>query len=239
MLNRMTSDNLSQDGFWMSASRPSEGVTRATSHRPGRGLSASTHVEQHPADGEGRLGCGLNHVPVLSRRPGADRRHRGWTTTTSVSTFLGRVPFRTFPATGWPFFSCPRCSVSSWSRAVSSTCLVSCFSSPSSPVSDKLCSRTRAPAPPPPAPQRSAPACSSSSQHPVSRSLRHLSRRAHQARRVIGPETPIDPQSREIGVAAPIRRISHTAPRPTVTLRHVVGSPVGRHVALDWCPVTT
>jgi len=41
---------------------------------------------------------------------------------------------------------------------------------------------------------------------------------------------PCAPSSNEgeIGVAAPIRRISHTAPRPTVTLRHVVGSPVGR-----------
>jgi hypothetical protein len=42
-----------------------------------------------------------------------------------------RVPFRTFPATCWPFFSWPRYSLSSWFSAISSTVLVSCFSSPS------------------------------------------------------------------------------------------------------------
>jgi len=59
----------------------------------------------------------------------------------SVSTVLARVPFRTFPAAGCPCFSCPRCSVSSWFSAVSSTVLVSCLSSPSGPVRDRPCSR--------------------------------------------------------------------------------------------------
>ena len=74
------------------------------------------------------------------------------------------------------FFSWPRCSVSSWSRAVSITILVSCFSSPSGPVS----SRPRARASPPSLPRRPAPATAAAlpacpschfgvdSQHPMS-----------------------------------------------------------------------
>ena len=63
----------------------------------------------------------------------------------SVSTVLGRAPLRMFPepGAGRPCFSWPRCSVISWFSAVSSTCLVSCLSSPSGPVSDRPCSRAR------------------------------------------------------------------------------------------------
>jgi hypothetical protein len=63
----------------------------------------------------------------------------------SVSTVFALVPFRTFPDSvpARPCFSCPRCSVISSFSAVSSTDLVSCFSSPSGPVRDRPCSRAR------------------------------------------------------------------------------------------------
>jgi hypothetical protein len=48
------------------------------------------------------------------------------------------------PLVTGPLFSWPRRSVISWFSAVSSTVLVSCFSSPPGPVSDRPCSFARA-----------------------------------------------------------------------------------------------
>jgi hypothetical protein len=83
--------------------------------------------------------CGSN-VPSRSRGTST------WTCPVpSVSTFFGRDPLRTLPPSlpAGAFFSWPGCPVSSWSRAVSITTLVSCFSSPPGPVRDKPCSRAR------------------------------------------------------------------------------------------------
>jgi hypothetical protein len=101
--------------------------------------------------------------PDLAGAPGQHRLGPG-----PVADVPGLVACRVF-------FSWPRCSVSSWSRAVSITTLVSCLSSPSGPVRDRPCSRARRTS-------SSAATCSavvpasSSSRSLVSRSSRHLSR---------------------------------------------------------------
>ena len=82
-----------------------------------------------------------------------------WTASRHAEVAPGAgVPFRTFPATGWPFFSWPRYSVSSWFSAISSTVLVSCFSSPSGRSATGPAPGPAAPAPPPPSARPSAPA---------------------------------------------------------------------------------